>query len=121
MFVVSYKHTTSALYISQQSNVLGQFHRSLLPRIKVNRNFPLALIHINPALGGLGLKTLDLEQGLRSISQLIYLWDSVNPDSNLLRVRLEFMQLEVGSARLALNASFSLHGYLDTTGWLESV
>ena len=47
------KYMALALILSQQSNVLRQFHRSLLPRIKVNRNFPVDLIPISPALGGL--------------------------------------------------------------------
>ena len=101
--------------------MLRQFHRSLLPRIKFNRNFPFTIISIDLALGGLGLRTLELEQGLKSISHLISLWDSSTPTSNLLRVSLEFLKLEVSKSDLALNKSFSPCGSLATLGWLTSV
>ena len=109
------------LHLSQKNSALRQFHRSLLPRVKVNRNFPLELRPIDPAFGSLGLKPLELEQVLESILQVISRWDSVTPASNVIWVSLEFLQLEVSSADLAINKCFSFHGYLSTTGWLASV
>ena len=44
------KHMDTDLYLSQKNNMLIRFHRSLLPRIKLNRKFPLALIPIAPVL-----------------------------------------------------------------------
>ena len=58
----SIKHMAPTLHISQQSNMLRQFHRSLLPRVKFNRNFSCVLIPISLDFGGLGLKTMELEQ-----------------------------------------------------------
>ena len=116
----SIKHMAPAHNLSQQSDALMQFHRSLIPRIKVNINFPVALIPIYPAFGGLVFRTLELEQGLESTSHLISLWDTETSASNLLRVILEYLQLEVGSTDLALNKSFSLCGHLATPGWLSS-
>ena len=96
------------LHLSQQSNTLRKFHRGLLPRIKVNRNFLLALMPIALSFEGLGFKTLELEQGLESISRLISIWVSGTHVSNLFRISLAFLQLEVGSADIDLNKSFSL-------------
>ena len=68
------KHMALDLHLSQQSNMLGQFHLSLLNRVKVHRNFPLALTPITPDFEGFGLKILELEQGLESTSHTISLW-----------------------------------------------
>ena len=58
------KHVAVVFHLSQQRNILRQFHFSLLTRIKFNGNFPCVLIPIYPDFGGLGLKTLELEQGI---------------------------------------------------------
>ena len=105
-----------SLNLSQQSHVLRQFHLSLFPRTKVNRNLLVALIQISLEFGGLGFRTLELEQGIESILHLISLWVKATSSSNILRVSLEYLQLEVGSKDLALNKSFLLHSYMATPG-----
>ena len=42
------KYVSPSLKFFQQSSMLIQFHHSLLPQIKVNRNFKCALIPISP-------------------------------------------------------------------------
>ena len=61
------------LNLSQHSKVFRKFHNSLFLCIKVCINFPVALIPISLAFGGLGFITLELEQGLESILNLISL------------------------------------------------
>ena len=77
-----------AINLSQQSIVLGQFHHILLPRVKVNRNFQVALMPVYLVFGVLGFRTVELEQGLEYISHLISLSDIAISVSNILQVSL---------------------------------
>ena len=115
------KHVDPTLHLSQQSKIIKQFRRILLPCIKVNRNFPCAVIPIALAFGGLGMKIMELENGLESISHLISFWDSATTASNLLRVSLEFLQLKAGTTCLVLNKPFSPHSQLSIPKWFSSV
>ena len=54
------KYVAPYLNLSKQSNVLSKFHHTLPIRIKVNRNFQVALIPISPTFGGLGFRTMEL-------------------------------------------------------------
>lgn len=81
----------------------------------------MTLTHISSAVGSLGFRTLELKQGLESVSHLIFLWDTATSEFNLLRFSLECLQLEFGSMYLSLNKYFSLCAHLDTPGWLASV
>ena len=49
------------LTLSLGDNVLRPLHRSLLPKIGVNRNFSQVMVAVSPAVGGLGLRSLELE------------------------------------------------------------
>ena len=50
-----------ALSLPVKGNVLSSFHRALLPKIEVNKNFPKAIVPVATTVGGLGLKSLELE------------------------------------------------------------
>ena len=64
------------------------------------------MIPSTAAVGGLGLKSLELEQGMESLSHLVGLWISNTPFSALLRTSLELLQLEVGTGTCMLHSSF---------------
>ena len=115
------KHMDPVLHLYRQINMLRKFHRSLFLCVQVNRNFPCMLILIFPSFGDLDLKTLELEQGVESISHLISLWDASTPDSNLLPVSFDFLQLEVGTTHLALNKILSPCSQISIPGWFTSV
>jgi len=49
---------------SLSSNILQPLYRSMLPKLGVNRNFPHAMIPVALVVGGLSLRSLEIEQGL---------------------------------------------------------
>ena len=110
-----------ALTLPLAGNVLRPLHRVILPKIGMNRNFPTFMIPVPPAIGGLDLKSLELEQGLSSLSTLAGLWLSSTPSSILLKTSLELLQLEVGSKLFVLHTNFKKYSCLAMDCWLTSI
>ena len=82
-----------------KGNILQKFHCELLPRIKVNRNYPTNSIAAPEVFEGLGLKHLQMEQGVEAINLNVFMWDVDHPSQFLLKDILELMQLQSGSGR----------------------
>ena len=116
-------HTSHGSYPPYVST--EQHNQTVIPQpsspCQSQQKIPLCADSNLSRLRGLGLKIQELEQGIESISYLISLWESATPASNLLRISLEFLQLEVGTTDLALNKPFSSYSQLTTPGWFTSV
>ena len=80
-----------ALTLLMSRNILWLLHRALLPKLGVNRNFSLTIILLAAVVGGLGLKSLELEKGLERLAHLADLWISSNLSSTLLWTSLELL------------------------------
>ena len=59
-----------ALTLPISGNMLWLLHRALLLKLSTNRNFPLTMIPLVAAVSSLGLKLLELEQGLERLAYL---------------------------------------------------
>lgn len=117
----SIRYMAPALTLPLTGNVLRPLHRAILPKIGVNCNSPKLAIPVSPAAGGLGHKSLELEQGLERLSHMASLWSSPTPSDPLLRTSLKLLQLEVGSSALVLHLPFKRHTPLSTSCWFTSV
>ena len=73
------------------------------------------MIPVASVVGGLRLRSLEIEQRLKQLSLITVLWSLSTPLSTLLKTSLELLQLEVGSSRFALYLSFSKYAHLVTT------
>jgi len=62
-----------ALTLPMKGDVLHLFYRVLLPKIRVNRNFLKAMVLVATTVRGLGLKSLELEQGLERLGYILVL------------------------------------------------
>ena len=94
------------LSLSLKSSVLQPLYRTLLPKIKVNRNFPIVITLVSVALGELGLPSLEVEQVLEVIDLMISLYNSPTPAKFLLRDSLELLQLESGLVQHILKSDY---------------
>ena len=65
------KHVALMLTLSLTNNILCPLHRALLSKNGVNRNFPITIVPVSPAVGELGLRSLEIEQGLEQLGLLI--------------------------------------------------
>ena len=94
---LSIKHMSPALNFIQSGNILRSFHRYFLPKLRVNQNYPICMVDSDPAIGGLWLIPLEMEQGLETNFQLITLLTSHAHVLYLIRSSLELLQIEVVS------------------------
>lgn len=117
----SIKCIALTLTFSPRDNLLRPLRRALLPKIGVNRNFPIMMIPVSLAIRGLGLHSLELEQGLEQLNLLTALWSADTPSKFLLTTSLELLQLEVGSSKFILHLSFNTHAHLTTKYWFASL
>ena len=63
-------------------------------------------------VGGLGLRSLEMEQELEKIFQLIPLWTTPNPVFSLHRFSLDLIQIEVGFLHQVMSLSYNLYSCL---------
>ena len=64
------------------------------------------MIPVAATVGGLSLKSLELEQGLEILGYITALWTSSTPSLTLLKTSLELLQLEVSLSTFVLHLSF---------------
>jgi len=84
------------LILSPITNILQPFYYCILPALKVNRYLPNELLSIPTYMGGLDLKAIEIEQGIKAITMIISTYKSPLPTSKLFIQSLEFIQLKVG-------------------------
>ena len=79
------------------------------------------MITAHPAIGGLGLDSIEIEQMVESINLFILLYQLAIPMAYLLRESLELMQLESNLDQPVLEVSYKVHSKLVTYYWLSSL
>ena len=94
------------------SSILQLLYRALLPKILVNQNYPVVMISMHSAVGGLGLGSLELEQMVEAINLFVSLFNSDTSSSKLLIDSLELLQVDVGLDCLVLEQDFNKYRYL---------
>ena len=72
-------------------------------------------------MGGLQLKSLELEQVIESISLIITYFNSSLLTANLMKYSLEYLQLEIEWDDSILLSNYSTLSHLGTDGWLKSI
>ena len=75
-------------------NILGLFYRTLLAWLRVNRNFPMAMIIAPLSVSSLGLSLMEVQQIVEVIDLFISLYNLLLLVKFLLRDSLELLQLE---------------------------
>ena len=104
------------LSLLSYSEVLQPLYRVLLPKIRVMRNFPTYMVTAYPAVGRLGLDSLEYEQTIEASNLFLSLYISLTLLSNLLRDSLELMQIESGLDSPVLEANYTEYRALVTRG-----
>ena len=99
-----------------QSKVL----RYVIPKMKVNRGFPRAVLHGSKKFGGMGIPKHYHEQGLLSVQQILGRIRKRDHQSTLLMISLRQAQLESGTVETILDRITSIPSYL-TVVWVTRV
>ena len=119
--ILTVHNCSNTLTLEPTKNILQPFYRRLLPRIKINRNMPSALIPIQFYMGGFKLRSLEMEQIIGGFSIVISYFNSTHQTSDLMKQSLEHVQLESGLSTPVLLASFESYSHLITQGWLHKI
>ena len=75
-------------------NILKPFHRGSLPRIKINRNMPSALLQLPSHLGRFKLRSLEMEQTIEGLSLVMSYFNSTLPTNDWMKQSPECLQLQ---------------------------
>ena len=78
----------------------------MLPKIKVDRNYPTTIIIVPVSIGGLGLLSIEIQLTVELIDLFISLLESATPSKFLLRDSIELQQLESESITLVLEKDY---------------
>ena len=85
------------LSFAPSSNVLGKLHAALLPKLGVMKTFPTVMRRVPAHLGGLNLRSVEVEALAQAIHHLISLYEADTPTRLLLKTIIEYHQLELGT------------------------
>ena len=105
----------------QGSLITKKLFTNLLPKVGVNRNFPLAYRHAPMALPGLGLLQIRVEQLIGQICQILIHGAIDSTTGSLLCISFEQAQLEVGISIPFLEASYDCYSFLLMDTWWKSI
>ena len=93
----SLKYPALLLSLDQDVNVLSKSHAALLLKLGVMKTFPI-IIRTSPTfLGGLNLYQLEVEAIAQAIQNLVSLYSSNTPTRLLLKMMIEYYQIELGT------------------------
>ena len=122
IYTPAMRYSLPALAVDEEElgQVQSRILRTMLQRMHVNSNLPTAIRHGPMEMGGLGMYDLRTEVGIEALK---YLRNSIYSDSepgNLIRLNLQYSQLESGIGEQLLEHP-SIHVPYLTPTWILSV
>jgi len=107
--------------MTQALSATSRLYRTLLPRLGVNRCYPLALRHAPVKFQGLGIPHPFREQGIAALKLFLEFGNTACPEQSLIHTSLEYLQLETGIGSPALLVDFTFWGHLATPCWVKNL
>ena len=95
-------------------NILAKLHAVFLPKLGVIKTFPVIIRSLPTFLGGLNLQLLKVEAIAQAIHHLVLLYSSETLTKLLLKIIIEYHQLEIGTDKQLFNLDFDSYGTLAT-------
>jgi len=106
---------------SQAALVVSRLYQTLLPRLGVNRHFPMALRFALPKYQGLGLPNPFWEQGISALSLFLEHANTSSKESVLIHASLELLHLELGIVSNLFDLPYEKWAFLATDCWIKSL
>jgi len=106
---------------SQAALVVSRLYQTLLPRLGVNRHFPMALRFVLPKYQGLGLPNPFWEQGISTLSLFLEHANTSLKESVLIHSSLELLHLELGIVSNLFDLPYEKWSFLATDCWIKSL
>ena len=85
------------------------------------KTFPTVMQRVPAHLGGLNLRSAEVEALAQAIHHLISLYEADTPTQLLLKTIIEYYQLELGTNKQLFSLSFDSFGSLATKTWITSL
>ena len=106
---------------AQGKKLTTQLYKFFLPKLGVNRCFPLAYRHSPKCYQGLSLPEVYESQEMQKIDRLLANGDTKCLTGDILGASLEQLQLEVGIGSPVIEAPYDVYGHLATYGWWQNL
>jgi len=106
---------------AQAALLVSRLYQTLLPRLGVNRHFPLAFCYAIPKYQGLGLPNPFWEQGISALSLFLEHANTSSQESVLIHSSLELLHLELGIVSNLFDLSYDKWSFLATNCWIKSL
>jgi len=116
-----YPLAVMSLNQTQAHSLTSRLYQTLLPRLGVNRHFPVALRHADTSFLGLGLPHPYWEHGIAATRLFLEHANATNTETVLLQVSLEYLHLEVGSWSNVFDLPYDSWSFLATPCWLTNL
>lgn len=106
---------------AQLNKIQSPIKQALLPKCGHNRNLPTAIVYGPTHLGGIGLRSLYIEQGIAQMRSLIICLRSNSNMTTLAKIALSWFQLLAGTSKPILTNVTTPLPHLDPMSWLPSI
>jgi len=116
-----YPLSVSSLSPAQAASTVTKLYQVLLPKLGVNRHYPLPLRYALPHFHGLGLPNPYWEQGISGVLLFLKHANSKSTEATLIRASSEFLHLELGSCLSAFSLPYDSWHFLATDCWLKTL
>jgi hypothetical protein len=123
MIWAALKYPLPACMITEKEGeaITKALHKSLLPKLGANQNFPKVYRYAPASLQGMELPLIYIEQEIGHLCQVLTHGAIDTTTGSLMQISLEQGQLEVGISTPFLEASFESYGFLLTDIWWKTV
>ena len=115
------KYSAPVLSFSIDMNVLVKLHTMLLPKLGVMKIFPMIMRSLPTFLKGLNLQRLEVKAIAQVIHHLVSLYSSKTLTKLLLKIIIEYYQLEIGTDKQIFTLDLDSYSILATPIWITSL
>ena len=115
---IEYVLPATTMTCKEAALLAKELYRPLLPKLGVNRNFPLLLRYNPPFLMGLDLHDPYVEQGLLKLLILVNHGATDTMTGKFLQTSIEHHQLEIGSCTSLFHLDYKKYSFLTSPTWL---
>jgi len=116
-----YPLSVTTLSPTQAHQATSRLYQTLLPRLGVNRHFPLTLRHASSQYLGLGLPNPYWEQGISALWLFLEHINGWSSEATMIHISLEYLHLELGTQWNLFDLPYDTWSFLATDCWLKSL
>ena len=117
---INFGQMATCLTQKQCEEVFAPVKKKIVPRMKVCRNTPKALIHGPLKYGGLEFKDLHTTQGIAHVKAMLNEGTKSTPTGKLIRILAEHQVIEIGLGGDIFGQDLDIVGDFMTESWIKN-